>query len=38
MDAKLVKIYYSPRGYWKGTSAIEKSAEADNVAGDAAKQ
>jgi len=28
MDAKLAKIYYSPQGYWKGTSATKKLAEA----------
>ena len=28
MDGKLAKIYYSPRGYWKGISAIKKLAEA----------
>ena len=26
MNAKLAKIYYSPQGYWKGTSAIKKLA------------
>ena len=38
MDAKLAKIYYSPQGYWKGTSAIKKLAEAGNVTEDAAKK
>ena len=38
MDAKLAKIYYSPQGYWKGTSAIKKLAEAAKVPEDAAKQ
>jgi len=28
MDARLAKIYYSPQGYWKGTAAIQKLAEA----------
>ena len=37
MDAKLAKIYYSPQGYWKGTSAIKKLAEAAKVPEDAAK-
>jgi len=38
MDAKLAKIYYSPQGYWKGSSAIKKLAEAANVLEDAAKK
>jgi len=38
MDAKLVKIYYSPQGYWKGTSAIKKLAEVVNFTEDAAKK
>ena len=38
MDVKLAKIYYSPQGYWKGTSAIKKLAEAAKVPEDAAKQ
>ena len=38
MDAKLAKIYYSPQGYWKGTAAIKKLAEAANVPEDAAKK
>ena len=38
MDAKLAKIYYSPQGYWKGTSAIKKLAEAAKIPEDAAKQ
>ena len=37
MDAKLAKIYYSPQGYWKGTAAIKKLAEAAKVPEDAAK-
>jgi len=37
MDAKLSKIYYSPKGYWKGTAAIKKLAEAAHVPEDAAK-
>ena len=31
MDAKLAKIYYSPQGYWKGTAAIKKLAEAAKI-------
>ena len=38
MDAKLAKIYYSPQGYWKGTSGIKKLADAANVPEDAAKR
>ena len=38
MDTKLAKIYYSPLGYWKGTSAIKKLAEASKVPEDAAKK
>jgi len=38
MDAKLAKIYYSPQGYWTGTAAIKKLAEAVNVPEDAAKK
>jgi len=38
MGAKLAKIYYSPQGYWKGTAAIKKIAEAANVPEDAAKK
>ena len=37
MDAKLAKIYYSPRSYWKGISTIKKLAEAAKVSEDAAK-
>jgi len=37
MDAKLSKIYYSPKGYWKGTVAIKKLAEAAKVSEDSAK-
>ena len=37
MDAKLAKIYYSPQGYWKGTAAIKKLAEAAKVPEDAVK-
>jgi len=38
MDARLSKIYYSPQGYWKGTAAIKKLAEAPNIPEDAAKK
>ena len=38
MDSKLAKIYYSPQGYWKGTSAIKKLAKAAKVPEDAAKR
>ena len=38
MDAKLTKIYYSPKGYWKGMAAIKKLAAAAKVSEDAAKQ
>ena len=31
MEAKLAKIYYSPQGYWKGTSAIKTLVEAAKV-------
>ena len=37
MDAKLSKIYYSPKGYWKGLAAVEKLAAAAKVAEDVAK-
>jgi len=37
MDAKLSKIYYSHQGYWKGTTAIKKLAEAAHVPEDSAK-
>ena len=38
MDAKLTKIYYSPKGYWKGMAAIKKLANAAKVSEDEAKQ
>ena len=31
MDTKLAKVYYSPRGYWKGIAAIKKSSKAAKV-------
>ena len=38
MEAKLVKIYYGARGYWKGIAAIKKLAEAAKVPEKAAKK
>ena len=38
MDAKLSKIYYSPKGYWKGLAAVKKLAAAAKVAEDVAKR
>ena len=38
MDSKLVKICYSPQGYWKGVSAIKKLAAAAKVPENVAKQ
>ena len=38
MDFKLARIYYSPRGYWKGVSAIKKLAEAAKLPEDVVKQ
>ena len=37
MDAKLSKIYYSPRGYWKGLATIKQLAAA-KVSEDVAKR
>jgi len=37
MDSKLSKIYYSPKGYWKGVAAIKKLAEAAKVSEDSTK-
>ena len=37
-QAKLSKIYYSPRGYWKGLAAVKKLASAAKVSEDVAKQ
>ena len=36
-DSKLSALYYSPRGYWKGLSAIEKLASAAKVTEQQAK-
>ena len=38
METKLAKIYYSPRGYWKGLAAIKQLAAAAKVSEDVAKQ
>ena len=38
MEVKLVKIFYSPEGYWKGISAIKKLAEAAKVPEETAKK
>ena len=38
MDAKLSKIYYSPKGYWKGLAAVKKLATAAKVSEDTAKK
>ena len=38
MDGKLTKVYYSPRGYWKGFAAIKKLSEAAKVSEDTAKK
>ena len=38
MDAKLSKIFYSPKGYWKGLAAVKKLAAAAKVAEDVAKR
>jgi len=34
---RLAKIYYSPRGYWKGFAVIKKLAEAKKVSEDVAQ-
>ena len=38
MDSKLTKIYYSPKGYWKGMAAMKKLANAAKVSEDEAKR
>ena len=38
MDTRLSKIYYSPKGYWKGLSAIIKLSEAAGVSEQKAKE
>ena len=35
---KLSKIYYSPKGYWKGLSAIDKLAKEAGVSKEKAKE
>ena len=37
LTAKLSRIYYSPRGYWKGVTAIKHLASAAKVSEDVAK-
>ena len=37
MDSRLTRIYYSPRGYWRGITAIKKLASAAKVPEDVAK-
>lgn len=37
MDQKIAKIYYSPKGYWKGLAAIKKLASAAKVSEDVAR-
>ena len=37
LTAKLTRIYYSPRGYWKGVTAIKHLASAAKVPEDVAK-
>ena len=37
MNSKLAKIYYSPKGYWRGISAIKKLASAAKVSEEDAK-
>jgi len=38
LAAKMERIYYSPRGYWKGVTAIKHLASAAKVPQDAAKE
>ena len=37
LTAKLSRIYYSPRGYWKGVTAIKHLASAAKFSEDVAK-
>ena len=37
MEAKLARVYYSPRGYWKGLAAIKRLAAAAKVSEDVAR-
>jgi hypothetical protein len=36
MDAKLSRVYYSPKGYWRGESAVKRLAEAAKTLRDVA--
>ena len=38
MDARLAKIYYSPKGYSKGITAVKELANAAKVTSKTAKQ
>ena len=38
MEAKLSKIYYSPKGYWKGLAAVKKLSTASKVEEDVVKK
>ena len=38
MDSKLSKIYYSPKGYWKGLAAVKKLSSTAKVGEDVAKR
>ena len=38
MDSKLSKIYYSPKGYWKGLDAVKKLSSTAKVEEDVAKK
>jgi len=38
MDTKLAKVYYNPKGYWKGIATIKKLADAAKVPEETAKQ
>jgi len=38
MDTKLTKVYYNPKGYWKGISAIKKLGDAAKVPEETAKE
>ena len=38
MDSKLSRIYYSPKGYWKGLAAVKKLSSTAKVEEDVAKR
>ena len=38
MNSKLSKIYYSPRGYWKGLAAVKKLAAAAKASEEVTKK